>query len=66
MWSIVICSNGPDVGQRLISHDTVRIISLISDVRTGRAVLQAAVGLMIKHTHLELGVQGPGYHLRGS
>ncbi|MCZ4346295.1 aminobutyraldehyde dehydrogenase [Devosia neptuniae] len=55
----VICGNGPDVGQHLISHDTVRMISLTGDVRTGRAVLQAAAGPMIKRTHLELGGKAP-------
>jgi aminobutyraldehyde dehydrogenase len=55
----VICGNGPDVGQKLISHDLVRMISLTGDVRTGRAVLQAAAGPMIKRTHLELGGKAP-------
>ncbi|RYE60644.1 MAG: aldehyde dehydrogenase family protein, partial [Hyphomicrobiales bacterium] len=55
----VICGKGPDVGQRLISHDLVRMISLTGDVRTGRAVLQAAAGPMIKRTHLELGGKAP-------
>ncbi|WP_449394030.1 aminobutyraldehyde dehydrogenase [Devosia riboflavina] len=55
----IICGNGPDVGQRLISHDLVRMISLTGDVRTGRAVLQAAAGPMIKRTHLELGGKAP-------
>jgi len=55
----VICGNGLEVGQRLISHDMVRMISLTGDVRTGRAVLQAAAGPMIKRTHLELGGKAP-------
>ena len=55
----IICGNGPDVGQKLISHDLVRMISLTGDVRTGRAVLQAAAGPMIKRTHLELGGKAP-------
>ncbi|WP_193336118.1 aminobutyraldehyde dehydrogenase [Devosia beringensis] len=55
----IICGNGLDVGQRLISHDTVRMISLTGDVRTGRAVLQAAAGPIIKRTHLELGGKAP-------
>lgn len=55
----VVCGNGPDVGQALISHDLVRMISLTGDVRTGRAVLQAAAGHMIKRTHLELGGKAP-------
>jgi aminobutyraldehyde dehydrogenase len=40
----VVCGNGQNVGQTLISHDLVRMISLTGDVRTGRAVLQAAAG----------------------
>ena len=55
----VVCGNGLDVGQQLISHDLVRMISLTGDVRTGRAVLQAAAGPMIKRTHLELGGKAP-------
>jgi aminobutyraldehyde dehydrogenase len=55
----VICGDGPNVGNRLISHDLVRMISLTGDVRTGRAVLQAAAGPMIKRTHLELGGKAP-------
>jgi aminobutyraldehyde dehydrogenase len=55
----VVTGNGPDVGNRLISHDLVRMISLTGDVRTGRAVLQAAAGPMIKRTHLELGGKAP-------
>ncbi|MCP8883179.1 aminobutyraldehyde dehydrogenase [Devosia sp. XJ19-1] len=55
----VVCGNGPDVGQALITHDLVRMISLTGDVRTGRAVLQAAAGPMIKRTHLELGGKAP-------
>lgn len=55
----IICGNGVDVGQKLISHDLVRMISLTGDVRTGRAVLQAAAGPMIKRTHLELGGKAP-------
>lgn len=55
----VICGNGPEVGQQLISHPQVRMISLTGDVRTGRAVLQAAAGERLKRTHLELGGKAP-------
>jgi len=55
----VVCGNGPDVGQTLISHKLVRMISLTGDVRTGRAVLKAAAGETIKRTHLELGGKAP-------
>ncbi len=55
----VVCGNGPDIGNALISHDLVRMISLTGDVGTGRAVLRAAAGSMIKRTHLELGGKAP-------
>ncbi|MCF1744890.1 aminobutyraldehyde dehydrogenase [Paradevosia shaoguanensis] len=55
----VVLGNGPDVGQRLITHPLVRMISLTGDIRTGRAVLQAAAGESIKRTHLELGGKAP-------
>lgn len=55
----VVCGNGPDVGQTLITHPLVRMISLTGDVRTGRAVLKAAAGESIKRTHLELGGKAP-------
>ena len=55
----VVLGSGVEVGQRLIGHDLVRMISLTGDVRTGRAVLHAAAGQMIKRTHLELGGKAP-------
>ena len=55
----VICGDGPEVGQTLITHPLVRMISLTGDVRTGRAVLKAAAGESIKRTHLELGGKAP-------
>ena len=55
----VVLGNGPDIGNALISHDLVRMISLTGDVGTGRAVLRAAAGNMIKRTHLELGGKAP-------
>lgn len=55
----IVCGVGPDVGQALISHHDVRMVSLTGDIRTGRAVLQAAAGERIKRTHLELGGKAP-------
>nr|WP_306268904.1 aminobutyraldehyde dehydrogenase [Pararhizobium sp. IMCC3301] len=55
----VVCGNGAEVGQALISHPLVRMISLTGDIRTGRAVLKAAAGERIKRTHLELGGKAP-------
>lgn len=55
----VVTGDGPNVGQGLITHPLVRMISLTGDVRTGRAVLKAAAGDSIKRTHLELGGKAP-------
>lgn len=55
----VVCGDGPTVGQTLITHPLVRMISLTGDIRTGRAVLKAAAGESIKRTHLELGGKAP-------
>ncbi|HWA20435.1 MAG TPA: aminobutyraldehyde dehydrogenase [Devosia sp.] len=55
----IVTGNGNDVGQPLISHDLVRMISLTGSVETGRHVLRAAAGPMIKRTHLELGGKAP-------
>lgn len=55
----IVCGNGPEVGQTLISHPDVRMVSLTGDIRTGRAVLAAAAGQRIKRTHLELGGKAP-------
>lgn len=55
----VVTGDGPNVGQTLITHPLVRMISLTGDVRTGRAILKAAAGDSIKRTHLELGGKAP-------
>ncbi|NIX75027.1 gamma-aminobutyraldehyde dehydrogenase [Microvirga terricola] len=54
----VVTGNGAVVGQRLVSHPAVRMISLTGDVGTGRKILAAAAETM-KRTHLELGGKAP-------
>lgn len=54
----VVTGNGAMVGQRLVSHPAVRMISLTGDVGTGRKILAAAAETM-KRTHLELGGKAP-------
>jgi len=54
----VICGRGPSVGQPLVEHPLVRMVSLTGDVSTGRKILQAATGTL-KRTHLELGGKAP-------
>lgn len=54
----VVCGRGGSVGQPLVEHPLVRMVSLTGDVSTGRKILQAATGTL-KRTHLELGGKAP-------
>lgn len=54
----VVCGRGGSVGQLLVEHPQVRMVSLTGDVATGRKVLQAA-SASLKRTHLELGGKAP-------
>jgi aminobutyraldehyde dehydrogenase len=54
----VIAGRGPSVGQPLVEHPKVAMVSLTGDVATGRKILQAASGTL-KRTHLELGGKAP-------
>ncbi len=54
----VVCGRGGSVGQPLVEHPLVRMVSVTGDVATGRKILQAASGTL-KRTHLELGGKAP-------
>jgi aminobutyraldehyde dehydrogenase len=54
----VVCGRGQTVGQPLIEHPLVRMVSLTGDVATGKKILQAA-SHSLKRTHLELGGKAP-------
>ncbi len=54
----VICGRGASVGQPLVEHPQVRMVSVTGDVSTGRKILQAA-STGLKRTHLELGGKAP-------
>ena len=54
----VVCGRGTSVGQSLVEHPQVRMVSVTGDVATGRKILQAASGTL-KRTHLELGGKAP-------
>jgi aminobutyraldehyde dehydrogenase len=54
----VVCGRGTSVGQPLVEHPKVRMVSVTGDVSTGRRILQAAAGTL-KRTHLELGGKAP-------
>jgi aminobutyraldehyde dehydrogenase len=54
----IVCGRGGSVGQPLVEHPQVRMVSVTGDVSTGRKILQAASGTL-KRTHLELGGKAP-------
>ena len=54
----VIVGQGGSVGNALINHDDVDMVSITGDVATGKKVLQAA-SRTVKRTHLELGGKAP-------
>jgi aminobutyraldehyde dehydrogenase len=54
----VVAGRGPSVGQPLVEHPSVAMVSLTGDVGTGRKILQAA-SATLKRTHLELGGKAP-------
>ncbi len=54
----VITGRGASVGQPLVEHPKVAMVSLTGDVATGRKILQAA-STTLKRTHLELGGKAP-------
>ena len=54
----VVTGRGASVGQALVTHPGVDMISLTGDIGTGRKMLEAAA-TSIKRTHLELGGKAP-------
>lgn len=54
----VIVGQGGSVGNALINHESVDMISITGDVATGKKVLMAA-SKSVKRTHLELGGKAP-------
>jgi aminobutyraldehyde dehydrogenase len=54
----IVTGRGATVGQPLVEHPKVAMVSLTGDVATGRKILQAASGTL-KRTHLELGGKAP-------
>ncbi|AYG60524.1 gamma-aminobutyraldehyde dehydrogenase [Rhizobium jaguaris] len=54
----VILGRGESVGNALINHPKINMVSITGDVATGKKVLQAAAKT-VKRTHLELGGKAP-------
>jgi aminobutyraldehyde dehydrogenase len=54
----IILGRGDSVGNALINHPKINMISLTGDIGTGKKILQAA-SQSVKRTHLELGGKAP-------
>lgn len=54
----VILGRGESVGNALINHPKINMVSITGDIATGKKVLQAAAKT-VKRTHLELGGKAP-------
>src|SRR3954465_9926214 len=54
----VVTGDGVPVGQRLVEHPDVRLVSLTGDVATGKVIARVA-SETVKRVHLELGGKAP-------
>ncbi len=54
----IVLGRGDSIGNALINHPLVDMISITGDIATGKKVLQAA-SKSVKRTHLELGGKAP-------
>src|SRR6185312_3034176 len=54
----VVTGDGVPVGERLVAHPDVRLVSLTGDVATGKLIARTASDTL-KRVHLELGGKAP-------
>src|SRR5712691_4616083 len=54
----IVTGDGVPVGERLVAHPDVRLVSLTGDVATGKAIAKNAADTL-KRVHLELGGKAP-------
>ena len=54
----VVTGDGVPVGERLVAHPDVRLVSLTGDIATGKAIAKNAADTL-KRVHLELGGKAP-------
>jgi 1-pyrroline dehydrogenase len=54
----VLTGDGVPVGERIVSHPDVRLVSLTGDVETGKTIARTAASTL-KRVHLELGGKAP-------
>src|SRR5688500_10710069 len=55
----VVTGDGVPVGEALVRHDEIRLISLTGSVETGRLIAAGAAQSNLKRVHLELGGKAP-------
>ncbi len=54
----VVTGDGVPVGERIVTHPDVRLVSLTGDIETGKTIARAAAD-NLKRVHLELGGKAP-------
>jgi 1-pyrroline dehydrogenase len=54
----IVTGDGVPVGERLVAHPDVRLVSLTGDIATGKAIAKNAADTL-KRVHLELGGKAP-------
>jgi 1-pyrroline dehydrogenase len=54
----VVTGDGVPVGQRIVEHPEIRMVSLTGDVETGKTIARTAADT-VKRVHLELGGKAP-------
>src|SRR5437763_14697549 len=54
----VVTGDGVPVGERIVTHPDVRLVSLTGDVETGKIIARTAAATL-KRVHLELGGKAP-------
>src|SRR5207245_6197884 len=54
----VVTGDGVPVGERIVTHPAVRLVSLTGDVETGKTIARTAADTL-KRVHLELGGKAP-------
>jgi betaine-aldehyde dehydrogenase/aminobutyraldehyde dehydrogenase len=54
----VVTGDGVPVGERIVTHPEVRLVSLTGDIETGKTIARTAA-VTLKRVHLELGGKAP-------
>ncbi len=55
----VVTGRGAEIGDQLVKHDQVRLVSVTGDTKTGKMIAAAAGASNVKRVHLELGGKAP-------